>query len=506
LRIELSVGLAILVSLGILVSGLLLYQRQRHDLQEYLGMSLQNIARTGSLFLDGDAHREVARHRDKASLAYRRLRQVLDQIRAENGITTDVFTLEPVSDTVARLVVSTNDAVPPGRELRLAPETLPVLREVLREGTSLYSGLYAAGHGRRITAFAPIKDGQGDVVGALCVDYQADVFWRELRALRWRIAGFSLIGALVSVGAGLWYARRIARPLEGMAAQARAVAHGDFSRHLPVSGVREVVELSNTLNRMGAQLQSQRDALDRAHLERAHADRLASLGAVATELAHEMTQPLTAIQGISQGILEQTRGLPAETRDYLQVVVGEARRLRDLSQRLRAFSRRSRGDMHPGDVNAVIHSACLLLGPVARPRGIRIEQQLAPDLPEVVADHQALEQVALNLLTNALDAVEGRPDPCVTVATAPADSSGVSGIEIRVTDNGFGIPPEVLPHIFEPFFSTKESPQGTGLGLPISQDIVERHGGKLRAEDVRGSGACFRVWLPTCPSCLLERV
>jgi two-component system C4-dicarboxylate transport sensor histidine kinase DctB len=124
--------------------------------------------------------------------------------------------------------------------------------------------------------------------------------------------------------------------------------------------------------------------------------------------------------------------------------------------------------MRPGDVNAGIHSACLLLEPVARHRGIRIERQLAQDLPEVVADHQALEQVALNLLTNALDAVEGRPDPSVTVATAPAEAPGVSGIEIRVTDNGSGIPPDVLPHIFEPFFSTKESPQGAGLGLPIS--------------------------------------
>jgi signal transduction histidine kinase len=144
------------------------------------------------------------------------------------------------------------------------------------------------------------------------------------------------------------------------------------------------------------------------------------------------------------------------------------------------------------------------MGPAARHRGVHIEQYLSPDLPELIVDHQALEQVVLNLLANALDAVEGHPDPCVRVATTHAEMSAVAGLEIRVADNGSGIPPEVLPHIFEPFFSTKETTQGTGLGLPISQDIVERHGGKVRVEEERGGGSCFRVWLPVRPSCLLE--
>ena len=499
LRLELSLGLAVLVSLGILTAGFLLYQRQRHDLQEYLGMSLQNIARTGALFLDGDAHQRVVATRDKSSLEYRQLRQVLDRVKAENQLGDDVYTLEPVSDTLTRFIVITNDSTPIGEEYRLSPETMPLVQRVLREGVSVYSPIYMNEHGRWLTAFAPIRDRQGKVVAVLDVDYRADVFWRELRAIRWRILGFSVAGALVALAAGLWYARRIARPLEGMVRQAREVAQGDFTRRLPVTGAQEVADLAGTLNRMAAQLQAQVDALQRAHLERAHAGRLASLGAVAAELAHEMNQPLTAIQGISQGILDQSRDLPAETRQYLQVVVEEARRLGELSQRLREFSRRSRGDLRPVDVNRVVRDACLLLRPTVRGRDIRLQEDLARDLPGVVADPQGLEQVVLNLLANALDAVEGRPEPRVTLATLLTDGPGDPGVEICVADNGSGIPPEVLPLIFEPFFSTKDSGRGTGLGLPISQDIVERHGGTIRVETEPDAGTRFKVWLPLRP-------
>jgi len=496
LRFELSLGLAMLVSLGILIAGFLLYQRQRHDLQEYLGMSLQNIARTGALFLDGDAHQRVAATGDKSSPEYRQLRQTLDRLKAENQLADDVYTLEAVSDTLTRFIVITNDSTRIGEDYRLSPETVLLVQRVLREGVSVYSRMYLNEHGRWLTAFAPIRNRQGRVVAVLDVDYRADVFWRELANIRWRIIGFSLAGALVALAAGLWYARRLARPLEGMVLQAREVAQGDFTRRLPMTGAQEVADLASTLNRMAAQLQAQVDALQRAHLERAHAGRLASLGAVAAELAHEMNQPLTAILGISQEILDQSRELTPETREYLQVVVEEARRLRDLSLRLREFSRRSRGEMRSVDVNTVVHNACILMRPTAQRRAVQLQHDLGGGLPEISADPQGLEQVVLNLLANGVDAVEGRSDARVTATTRLTNGLADTGVEICVADNGPGIPPDVLPHIFEPFFSTKDSARGTGLGLGISEDIVERHGGTIRVDTEPGAGSRFRVCLP----------
>jgi len=266
LRFELSLGLAVLLSLGILTAGLLLYQRQK-------------VVATG----------------DKSSPEYRQLRQTLDRLKAENQLADDVYTLEPVSDTLTRFIVITNDSTRIGEDYRLSPETVPLVQRVFREGVSVYSPIYLNEHGRWLTAFAPIRNRQGRVVAVLDVDYRVDVFYRELQTIRWGIFGFSVVGAVVAMAAGLWYARRLARPLEGMALQAREVAQGDFTRRLPMTGAQEVADLASTLNRMAAQLQAQVDALQRAHLERAHAGRLASLGAVAAELAHEMNQPLTAI-------------------------------------------------------------------------------------------------------------------------------------------------------------------------------------------------------------------
>ena len=212
-----------------------------------------------------------------------------------------------------------------------------------------------------------------------------------------------------------------------------------------------------------------------------------------------MTQPLTAIQGISQGILEQSRELSPETRRYVQVIVDEARRLRDLSQRLREFSRRSRGELRAADLNAIVRDTCLLLRATARRRDVQLEEELATDLPEVVVDQQGMAQVLLNLMTNALDAVESRAQPRVRVRTRWAESAREPAVELSVEDNGPGIAADLLPHIFEPFFSTKEPNRGTGLGLAISKEIVERHGGTIRVEPAPAGGARFVASLPVRP-------
>jgi two-component system C4-dicarboxylate transport sensor histidine kinase DctB len=336
-------------------------------------------------------------------------------------------------------------------------------------------------------------------VAVLGVDYRADSLWGELSMFRWRILGFSIIGALVALAAGVWHAGRITRPLERMAERALEVAKGDFSHRFAPVGTVEIAALAETLNRMAAQIQAHLEALQRAQLDRAHEDRLASLGAVAAELVHEMTQPLTAIQGISQGILEQSRELSPDTRQYLQVVVEEARRLRDLSQRLREFSRRSRGELRPADVNGIARDTCLLVRATARRRQVALEEDLATDLPEIAVDRQGVAQVLLNLMTNALDAVEGRPQPRVRVSTRRSESAREPAVELSVEDNGPGVAADLVSHVFEPFFSTKEPNRGTGLGLAISKEIVERHGGTIRVEPTPVGGARFVVSLPARP-------
>lgn len=499
LRFELSLTLAVIVSLGILVVGFLLYQQQRRSLEMYLGMSLQNVAQTAVSFVDGALYAragDASRSPEEAQ----NLRRVLERVKAENPMTVEVYTLDPLPAGGFRVSVAAGGGtLAAGEGYRPAPGTWPILARVLREAASAYTPVYRDERGYGLSAFAPIRDRRGAPVAILGVDYRADSLWGELSMFRWRILGFSVIGALVALVAGVWHAGRITRPLERMAEQAREVAKGNFSHRFAPAGTVEVAALAETLNHVAAQIQAQLEALQRAQLDRAHEDRLASLGAVAAELVHEMTQPLTAIQGISQGILEQSRELSPETRQYLQVVVEEARRLRDLSQRLREFSRRSRGELRPADLNAIARDTCLLLRATARRREVALEEDLATDLPEVVVDRQGMAQVLLNLMTNPLDAVEHRPQPRVRVRTAWAASAREPAVELSVEDNGPGIAADLLPHIFEPFFSTKEPNRGTGLGLAISKEIVERHGGTIRVEPAPAGGARFVASLPVRP-------
>jgi signal transduction histidine kinase len=496
----LSLTLAVVVSLGILVVGFLLYQQQRRSLEMYLGMSLQNVAQTAVSFVDGALYARAG-GASRSPEEAQNLRRVLERVKAENPMTVEVYTLDPLPAGGFRVSVAAGGgALTAGEGYRPAPGTRPILAHVLREAASAYSPVYWDERGYGLSAFAPIRDSRGAPVAILGVDYRADSLWGELRMFRWRILGFSVIGALVALAAGVWHAGRITRPLERMAEQAREVAKGDFSHRFAPAGTVEVAALAEALNRMAAQIQAQLEALQRAQLDRAHEDRLASLGAVAAELVHEMTQPLTAIQGISQGILEQSRELSPETRQYLQVVVEEARRLRELSQRLREFSRRSRGELRPADLNAIARDTCLLLRATARRREVALEEDLAMDLPEVVVDRQGVAQVLLNLMTNALDAVEDSPQPRVRVRTGWAASAREPTVELSVEDNGPGIAADLLPHIFEPFFSTKESNRGTGLGLAISKEIVERHGGTIRVEPGPTGGARFVASLPARPA------
>jgi signal transduction histidine kinase len=499
LRFELSLTLAVVVSLGILVVGFLLYQQQRRSLEMYLGMSLQNVAQTAVSFVDGELYRRAGdASRSPEDAQY--LRRVLERVKAENPMTVEVYTLDPLPTGTFRIgVAAGGGGLVAGETYRPAPATWPILDRALREAASIYSPVYRDERGYGLSAFAPIRDNRGAPVAILGVDYRADSLWGELSMFRWRILGFSIIGALVALVAGVWHARRITRPLERMAEQAREVAKGDFSHRFAPAGTVEIAALAETLNRMAAQIQAQLEALQRAQLDRAHEDRLASLGAVAAELVHEMTQPLTAIQGISQGILEQSHEISPDTRQYLQVVVEEARRLRDLSQRLREFSRRSRGELRPADINAIARDTCLLMGATARRREVELEEDLATDLPEVVMDRQGMAQVLLNLMTNALDAVEGRPQPRVRVRTRRAESAREPAVELSVEDNGPGIAAHLLSRIFEPFFSTKEPNRGTGLGLAISKEIVERHGGTIRVEQAPAGGARFVASLPARP-------
>lgn len=234
----------------------------------------------------------------------------------------------------------------------------------------------------------------------------------------------------------------------------------------------------------------------RLQLELAHASRLSLLGEMAAGLAHELNQPLCGIVSAAQGGLRLLAGTPAappELADALHLIQTEARRAAAVIQHVRSFVRKQPTPRCPHDLNCLIADACELIRGAATQRGVAIRLRLAPDLPRVSLDRVEIQQVILNLLQNGLEALEAVPTEKRRL-TVESRVNGSGEVEVAIHDTGVGLAPEVAARLFTPFFSTK--PEGLGLGLSISQTMVEAHGGRIWATADGAPGACFRFTLP----------
>ncbi len=223
--------------------------------------------------------------------------------------------------------------------------------------------------------------------------------------------------------------------------------------------------------------------------------RLVTMGEMASTLAHEINQPLSAISSYTTGCLNRLEAgdLPRdELREALGKLASQAQRAGRVIRRIYDFVRRSEPQRAPCDINAIVEDAVGLIEGDARKRGARLALDLAGTLPAVRADRVMLEQVLLNLMRNGIDAMQATPsaDRQLVVRTAVADA----GIAVSVADRGSGIAQEAAARLFEPFFSTK--PEGMGMGLNICRSIVESHKGRMWVEANPEGGSIFRFILP----------
>ncbi len=231
--------------------------------------------------------------------------------------------------------------------------------------------------------------------------------------------------------------------------------------------------------------------------ELAHASRVSVMGELAGSLAHELNQPLTAILSNVQAAQRfMASGSPesmAEVREILADVVQETDRASEVIRRMRALVRKGELEVAPTGIGRLVHDAAILVHSDAIVRGVVLTTEMEPELPQVLGDRVQLQQVALNLLLNAFDAVSDRP-PRERLVTVRVARDGIAGVRVSVRDNGTGLTTQKLERIFMPFFTTKR--EGLGLGLWISRSIVDAHGGRLWAENNRRQGATFHFTLP----------
>ncbi len=222
-------------------------------------------------------------------------------------------------------------------------------------------------------------------------------------------------------------------------------------------------------------------------------EKLAAVGQLVSGVAHELNNPLTSIAGLSEFLLEQQE-LGPKDRDHLQVIHEQAERAGRIVRNLLTFARKGPGERARVNLNDVVQRTLLLMSYDLKLKDIRTEKNLGSGMPDVVGDRHALQQVVLNLVTNAAHALAG--NEAGRPRTIRINTWFDERVRLRVADTGPGIPEEVLPHLFTPFFTTKEPGHGTGLGLSITYSIVEAHGGQITVERSAEGGAAFLVELP----------
>ncbi len=237
-----------------------------------------------------------------------------------------------------------------------------------------------------------------------------------------------------------------------------------------------------------------RERIEELQSELMQVARASAVGEMGSTLAHELTQPLSAVTGFveaSAALIDQSDAeVPARVREYMDQAVAQALRAGAVVRLLREFTSRGDTERSVEDINEVVEEICKLTTLGTAGDGIDLDLNLAADLPPVLIDHVQIQQVVLNLVRNSIDALRDCETRTISVATLPKGDM----VEVVVSDNGPGLPEEVRARVFEPFVSTK--PDGIGIGLSICRTIVEAHGGKIAVDTGTHCGAGFRFSVP----------
>jgi signal transduction histidine kinase len=293
----------------------------------------------------------------------------------------------------------------------------------------------------------------------------------------------ALLGGISASSLSYWLSQRVVKPLLEMEAMTRAFAAGDFDRRLPDYEIRELTQLAQSVNHMAADLQS---------VEQRRRD-------LVSDLSHELRTPLTIVKGYLEGLADGTLDASPEVYDRL---ARETTRMQRLVSDLQELSQLESGylSIQP----AAIALDALLASVVGRfadqqlpDASVQLQLVASPDLPHVQADAERIEQIMVNLLSNAL---------CYTQRGSVTVRAWQAGnrVWIAVEDTGVGIAPENLPQVFDRFWRADRSRDrasgGTGIGLTICRRLIELHGGHIEVESILGQGSIFRLWLPVSVS------
>jgi len=359
------------------------------------------------------------------------------------------------------------------------------------------------------------------ILGVLDTDLSLAKADAQLAESNIRIVAYTVLAMLlVAVFSWLSIVHMVGKPIRALTAGTERLSQGGLGYQIEVRSQDEVGDLARSFNDMSLQLRAANDEivawtktledrveekrreLKNAHEHVLHVEKMASVGKLAAVVAHEINNPLAGIltyaklvkKWLDHGPMDQAK--TQEAVQCLDLIAGESRRCGDIVKNLLTFSRTAPMNVESTDLNFVVDRCVRLVKHQLEISTIELHAELAGDLPRVQCDAAQIEQVVLALVMNAIDAMPRGGTLSLRTRMAPQRYEE----QIEVQDDGTGISPDILPHLFEPFLTTKESGHGVGLGLAVSRSIVERHGGRIDVKSQLGKGTSFTVTLPLSAS------
>lgn len=360
-----------------------------------------------------------------------------------------------------------------------------------------------------ITAYEPIKNINNKIIGILYVGMLEKPYIDTTQRV---MLSFSIMASLCTILLLIilyFSTTKIINPLQKMVVATKKIAKGDLSHRVNVNAKDEIGYLADSFNQMTANLKIANEKLlewgktlekkveertkeltqMQAHL--IQSEKLASLGKLSASIAHEINNPLGGILIYSHLLLEDME-TNSPHYENLKKIVKETTRCKEIVKGLLEFARPKEPELSLIDINNIVDKSLSIMERQAVFQNISIERDYSPDLPKIIADGFQLEQVFINIILNAAEAIDGKG--ILTITTSLNDER--KHICIQFKDTGHGIREEDLKRLFEPFFTTKEVGKGTGLGLAISYSIIQKHKGTIEVQSQLRKGSIFTVKLP----------
>jgi two-component system, NtrC family, sensor kinase len=350
-------------------------------------------------------------------------------------------------------------------------------------------------HDWYITAYEPIRNPAGKIIGALYVGLLEAPFTRPIWLIVTVFLSLMALTTVISLVLFFFMSKSILNPIGKVLSLSHKMVAGDLSARVGIRPPGEMGLLCEAIDQMADAVEEREEQLkDTTRRQIGQSEKLASVGRLAAGIAHEINNPLTGVLTFSH-LLRKKDNLDEQDRQDVELIIHETTRVREIVRGLLDFARETPSSRLPLNLNEVIRQTIKLVQGQKDFGRVKVNLDLSPEVPEICADANQLQQVLLNLALNACEAMP--KGGTLTIRTRPGDDT----VEILVRDTGVGIRQEVLDKVFEPFFTTKEPGKGTGLGLAVSYGIVQQHGGTMHLESTEGAGTFLTIVLPTKGFC-----